>query len=268
MTQSLRVWIQGVGVLAPGVHNWAQLQQIWQNAEAYVEAPAVLPAPELLPSAERRRASRVIKVAMAVASEAVQQAHVQAADLATVFTSSTGDGTNCHALCETLAGDRMVSPTRFHNSVHNTAAGYWCIAVGAKKACQVLAGYDGSFSVGLYEAAVQVAVDQEPLLLVSYDNDYPEPLFSARPVTDAAGIALVLGPTRTETSLACCDITWETHSGGGVSNVAPEALDALRDKIPCLRGLPLLQALVQAGSSTVLLESVKGQALRVQVTPC
>ena len=53
----------------------------------------------------------------------------------TVFTSSSGDGDNVHEICETLAAaDRQVSPTRFHNSVHNAPAGYWSIATRSRRA--------------------------------------------------------------------------------------------------------------------------------------
>ena len=39
------------------------------------------------------------------------------------------NGQVIHEICEALATDeREVSPTRFHNSVHNASAGYWGIA--------------------------------------------------------------------------------------------------------------------------------------------
>ena len=63
-----------------------------------------------------------------------------AATLATVFSASGADGHNCHALCEQLAtDDRQLSPTRFHNSVHNAAAGYWSVATGAMSMMLLLA---------------------------------------------------------------------------------------------------------------------------------
>jgi hypothetical protein len=109
------------------------------GATEYRAAPTVLAPPVLLPPAERRRASRLVKAALGVGLEAINHAGADAAALATVFTSSSGDGHNCHALCETLASDdRQVSPTRFHNSVHNAAAGYWGIATGAMAPSQVL----------------------------------------------------------------------------------------------------------------------------------
>jgi len=78
-----------------------------------------------LAAAERRRIGRVVKLALAIALEATSQAGEDPAELASVFSSSGGDGHNCHELCQALSlAGREISPTRFANSVHNAAAGY------------------------------------------------------------------------------------------------------------------------------------------------
>jgi len=69
---------------------------------------------------------------MAVADEAVTQAQFDPGTLH-VFASSSGEGANCHALCDTLASATpVVSPTRFTNSVHNASSGAWHIAVASR----------------------------------------------------------------------------------------------------------------------------------------
>jgi 3-oxoacyl-(acyl-carrier-protein) synthase len=114
-------------------------QAVLAGREAHLPAPSVLPAPMVLPPNERRRASRVVRVALASGLAALEQAGADPSGVA-VFAASTADGHNCHALCETLASsDQRVSPTRFHNSLHNTPAGYWSIATGAMAASQSLA---------------------------------------------------------------------------------------------------------------------------------
>ena len=101
--------------------------------------------------------------------------------------ASGADGDNCHALCEQLAtDDRQISPTRFHNSVHNAAAGYWSIATQSMAPCQVLCAYDASFGAGLLDALAQVVVDRQPTLLIAYDSEYPEPLHSQARSPDCA----------------------------------------------------------------------------------
>ncbi|MGE5319608.1 MAG: hypothetical protein ACM3KD_05460, partial [Hyphomicrobiaceae bacterium] len=110
----LSAWIEGIGLIAPGLPDWPTARAVLRGEQPYAAAPSVLPAPTLLPPAERRRASRVVKTALAVGLEAVAHAGADAAALATVFAASGADGHNCHALCEQLAGDdRQISPTRF-----------------------------------------------------------------------------------------------------------------------------------------------------------
>ncbi len=282
----LRVRLHGIGVLAPGLAGWEACAACLRGQAPYRAEATVLPAPEMLPPAERRRASRVIKLALAIGAEAVQHAGMDAAQLATVFTSSTGDGHNCHALCEVLASEqRDISPTRFHNSVHNTAAGYWGIATGATGPCQVLAAYDASFAAGLLEAAVQAHTEQRPVLLLAYDSDYPQPLHACRPVPDVAGVALVLAPANggvhgvapgaaATPALAELDMAWQveaassTPASADAASALPAGLQALCQSIPAMRALPLLRQLACARAGAVVLEGLPGQTLRIEVQPC
>ena len=275
MTQQLpsfSVWVDGVGILGPGLDNWAQAQAVLQGQAAYVQAPTVLPVPTILPPAERRRASRVIKVALAVGLEAAQAAGQDPAQLPNVFASSGGDGHNCHSLCELLGSDdRQVSPTRFHNSVHNAASGYWAIATGATPPAQVLGGYDASFAVGLFEAMVQVQTLNTPVLLVVIDSEYPQPLHAKRPIADTSGLALVLSPTKSERSLAQLVLDAKAYlaDGNAVVQLQPglEGLSAMSEQLPPWRGVPLLAALAEATESTVAvrLPWLPGQVLQLTV---
>ena len=262
----MNVWIDGIGVLAPGLESWLAAVDVLAGRAAYAPAPTVLPAPALLPPAERRRASRLVKAALGAGLEAVNNAGGDASTLATVFCSSSGDGHNCHAICETLASDdRAVSPTRFHNSVHNAAAGYWGIATGAMAPSQVLCAYDAGFAAGLLEAAVQVTMAQTPVLLVVYDAEYPEPIHAKRPVPDAGGVAMLLAPRRGPQSLASIKVS---HGDTPPARMADAGLEKLRTDIPALRALPLLQLIAQAQAGTTSLEYLAPLALHVDVAPC
>jgi hypothetical protein len=186
--------------------------------------------------------------------------------LASVFSSSGGDGQNCHELCQALAmAVREVSPTRFSNSVHNAAAGYWSIATGAKLESNVICAHDASFCAGLLEALTQVTVDRIPLLLVTYDTEYPEPIHAKRPVPDAFGIAFVLAPDRSAASLARVEAVL---SDGPADRLDDPQLERLRLSIPAARGLPLLRllALQQAGRSN--LDYLDVSRVAVVVEPC
>jgi hypothetical protein len=232
----------------------------------YAPAPAMLPTPMHLAAAERRRTGRVVKLALAIAIEATTRAALDPAHLASVFSSSGGDGHNCHELCQALSlAGREISPTRFANSVHNAAAGYWSIATGAMAESNVLCAFDASFNAGLLEAMSQVIVDGAPVLLVAYDSEYPQPLHAKRPLPDAFGVAMVLTPQRQASSSAKLDATLTDEA---FDRMADPALEALRSAIPAARSLPLLRLLAQGQAGRTVLEYLDVSRVAVQVEPC
>ena len=71
----LTAWIEGIGLLAPGLPDWPTASRVLRGEEPYVAAPSILPLPAILPPAERRRASRLVKAALANNAAAVILAH-------------------------------------------------------------------------------------------------------------------------------------------------------------------------------------------------
>ena len=262
---TLAATVEGVGLVGPGLSGWSDARARLAGREPFVSAATVLPTPEALPTTERRRAGKTVRLALAAGLEAAQMAGRDARTLAAIFASSGGESENCHAICEALAGDdRLISPTRFHNSVHNAAAGYWGIATGAMAPADVIAAFDASFAAGLLEALVRLAADPEqPVLLIAYDTPYPEPLHGARPIADSFAAALVLSSVA---SRAAPRIV-ASLAGEPATALADAPLETVRTGIPAARGLPLLRALALETPSTVSLEYVGGQVLRVEVRP-
>lgn len=264
----MRVYVEGVGLLGPGLDGWPASRDVLTGAAAYVAAPINLRASDMLPAAERRRAGVPIKLALAVGQEAFLLAGRDTGTTSTVFTSSGGDNDNVHAINGILAtAPREVSPTRFHNSVHNAAAGYWCIAAGTHEPSTSLCAYDASFAAGLLESVTQVTVDDAAVVLIAYDHPYPEPLHAVRPIIAALGMALILTPRRTEKSLASIEL--EFVSGSGRESVMSDAgLEALRQGVPAARGLPLLAALAGGRAAQLCLDYFGDNHLDISVTPC
>ena len=264
---SLRVGIQGLGLLGPGLTSWDAALPVLRGEQPYQSATTVLPPPQRLPAAERRRAGSSVKLAMAVADQAVAQAGVDPSVLSTVFTSSSGEGSNCHALCETLASSQpLVSPTRFTNSVHNAASGCWHIAVASRASSTSLCAFDGSFGAGLIEAASSVALLNEPVLLVASDSPYPEPLHSARPLPDQLGLSLLLVPHQTAGCLAHVAIEVLDDMQGAVTACDDAGLDALRCAIPAAAPLALLQRLArETFDAAVVISYLPWMRLRITV---
>jgi len=266
--------IESVGLIGPGFASWVDAQAILAGHVPYEAARTVVPAPASLPSAERRRTGTGVKLALAVGHEAVTASGRDAASLATVFAASGGDGQNCHAICETLASDdRKLSPTRFHNSVHNAPAGYWSIATRAMAQSNVLCAYDGSFAAGLLESLCQVAVDGVPTLLIAFDTEYPAPMRDVRPVPDAFGVALLLSPVQG------ADAHTVTGTGANVlaridarltdtpaTVLAVQELEQMRRSNPAARALPLLEALAKQHPASVVLDYLQDVQLQLDIT--
>jgi hypothetical protein len=261
----LSAYVNGVGLLGPGIANWAGGAQVLSGRRRWVSAPTVLPQPEGLPAAERRRTGALVKLALGVGFEATRQAGADPAQLPAVFSSSGGDGQNCHEICQALASaERQLSPTRFHNSVHNAAAGYWSIATGATPASNALCAHDASFAAGLIEALTQVAIERTAVLLIAYDASYPEPLRAARPIPDAFAVAMVLAPDLGPAALGRI----EAHLSDAPADTIDEPLESLRRAIPAARSLPLLALLAQSGAGSAVLEYLDHARLAVRVSPC
>ncbi|HEY5102774.1 MAG TPA: beta-ketoacyl synthase chain length factor [Steroidobacteraceae bacterium] len=262
----MSAYIEGIGVLGPGLSDWPGTAAILAGTAEYVAAPTVLPAPWSLPPAERRRAVAVVKLALAIGFEATTRAGIDRRALPTVFSSSGGDGSNCHEICQALASaDRQISPTRFHNSVHNVGAGYWSIAAKATAAANVLCAFDASFVAGLLEALAQVTTERAPTLLLAYDTQYPEPLHSKRPLLDAFGVAFVIAPAASAAAMARLSAVLSENSA---DRMREARLEALRVSIPAARSLPLLQILARRRAGSVTLDYLENLRLSIEVEPC
>lgn len=264
----MRVHVEGVGLVGPGLRGWAQSRAALAGAEPYRPAPIVVAPAELLPAAERRRVGQTVKIALGAGHEAFANAGRDAAATATVFASSGGDSDNVHHVCEALAAPQPeVSPTRFHNSVHNAASGYWSIAVRSHENSTSLCCHDASFAAGLLEASSQVVADGGPIGLIVYDQPYPEPLSAVRPLAASFGAALVLAPQATARTFATLEVGFVPREAQA-TRMAGAELEALRSGVPAARSLPLLAALARGARETVILGYVAGTHLRVETAPC
>lgn len=263
----MRVWVEGIGLRGPGLDGWEASRRVLAGHAPYAGAPTSVPACPLLPPNERRRTVQTVKLALAVGIEALAHSRRDIASTATVFTSSGGDGGTIHDILLALASsEREISPTRFHNSVHNAPAGYWSIATHSHAPSSSLCCYDSSFAAGLLEAAVKAAVDDCAVALIAYDLLYPEPLNTARPIGATFGVAFILAPQLTEASLARLDLELR-HETIGTAAASDPGLEALRRGTPAARSLPLLASLARGDAVTLGFEYLPGLALGVAVEP-
>lgn len=259
------VYLHGVGVLGAGLPDWETARAVLKGEAAYCCGPLPNPNPEALPPNERRRGAKTVRWAVAAAQQALLASGMAASDVATVFTSSSGDGETLHQMCETLASPgREVSPTRFHNSVHNAPAGYWSIAASSYAPSVTLCGHNASFAVGLVEAAAQLQAEALPVLLVAYDLPYPEPLHAVRTIAHPFAMALLFLPEPRPGTLGCWRIA---VAPGAAATRFPETLSAEFGTNPAAVGLPLLAAVARNASEAVAITYVNGCHLHVETQP-
>ena len=259
-----RVYVRSIGFAAPGMADWRTARAVLRGEAPLDSTPLVPHAPALLPVNERRRATPAVRLAFQAAEDAIQNAATAAAGYATVFASSDADLAIIHRICSALANTpRLISPTDFHNSVHNAAAGYWHIAAGSHAASSTLSAYDGSFAAGLLEAFLQVRVDARDTMLVAFDLPAPEPLHSKRPMAHPCSVALVLTRDREADSIAAlsCALTLDPEE-----SLADVALESLRLGNPAARSLPLLRRLARGESGRIVLPAANGKNLAVEMS--
>ncbi|MEQ6292153.1 beta-ketoacyl synthase chain length factor [Vogesella sp. GCM10023246] len=257
------IYLEGLSLLGPGMNDWAEAAPRLLGQAPYQAEDVRLAAPAILPSTERRRAGTAVKLSMALGLAAVEAAGADAASLPNVFSSTGGDCDNCHNLLEVLASDeRMISPTRFHNSVHNAPAGYWGIATGCTEASTSLCAYDATFGAGLLETITQAHSAGKPCLLIAFDTAYPEPLYAQRPIPYPMGLGMVLSPLRSAASQAELRVSFSSEPA---SRMDDAQLEALRQRIPAARSLPLLQLLASGQPGRVVIDYLDDCRLAIEV---
>jgi len=135
-----------------------------------------------LPAAERRRLNPLTSLALRVGEKLVAgrlRSELQITPL--VFGSADGDGDVLMRLLSALRDRQAVSPTQFHNSVHNAPTGYWMIGLSSQAPSTAIAADEETLEVSLVEAGLQAAVRGGPVLMLMASRTYPPGLRQARP---------------------------------------------------------------------------------------
>ncbi|MGS0648472.1 beta-ketoacyl synthase chain length factor [Komagataeibacter melomenusus] len=269
----MRVWISGLAVLADGMAGWAAARAILRGEAAWQPTPCALPPPATLAPNERRRTSPIVRLAMAVASDACAAAGCDPAAVHNVFGSSNGDGRVVNAILQALADPAAgLSPTQFHNCVHNAAAGYWTIGSQSRQPVACFGGYDWSWGFSLLQAAAEAVVEDRTVLLCVYDMAMPQPLGQKRPTRGTFGVGLVLSPRPVPHALAMLDIEYGPEEATDTPLTLPDAqtttaLRTLCHDNPAARALPLLAALANGGPHEIRVAGDIGH-VAIKVTPC
>ncbi|HUA78987.1 MAG TPA: beta-ketoacyl synthase chain length factor [Dyella sp.] len=245
---TLHIHVEGIGLWSRQIANFDALQRVLGGETP--AAPAMRPDAAALSPNERRRAPESVLVAIEAASQAVAMSGRAVEHLACVFASAYGDQATTDYMCRVLAGrPTELSPTRFHNSVHNASAGYWTIATGCHAPSSAACAGSASFGSALLEAAALACADRRPVMLVCSDTAGTGPLGELIGCTIAFGCALVIAPaahTDITLHLTTRAASWPDHP------VLPDDCATWMRSNPSAACLPLLALLARGHGECVL----------------
>lgn len=220
--------VLGVGAWGSTFRNWSELKFLLASAQEQAHGEKG-PKPQVIPANERRRAPLPVRLAVETSWQAVEESPLQASELSSVFVSGIGDTQLTDYMCKTLASERKaLSPTKFHNSVHNAAAGYWTISTDCMQAANSVAGFQQSVGLALLEAFIQSYSESKPLLITFYDSPSSQVLLELLENDVAFSASIVVAP-------ASCNL-------GGQQNkrLAVQLFNEPHQGDPWRSGLPLL----------------------------
>ena len=262
-----RLWIDAVAWWSPALPDWERARTALRGEAAAAAAgttPAARPAPTLLAANERRRAPDSVLMALEVASRAAAGSGHELATLPSVFASAHGDLPITDALSRTVAADPLLlSPTRFHHSVHNAASGYWAIGSASPAASTALSSHEHTFAAGLMEAACQCQADAQAVMLVAYDTEASGALASVNSSRGLLAVALVLSPNPGPASRWTLD--WELQAAPVAPPMAHSAVAQALAANASAAALPLMEALAAENESDLAWPLSPGLALRIHL---
>ena len=210
-----------------------------------------------------RGTSHITRMAIECVERAAVQARFDLSQISAVFGSALGElEIAIEQLDMMLSEEGIVSPARFKNSVHNTAAGVLSIASKNKNFTTALAAGDHTFSAALLESLLAIDNDLvKQAVAVVADEAPPEPIRSARPDCRFEALGAAFALDRSEEG-ALAKITLAVNADGE-SLPIPEAFR----HNPCAAALGLLRVIEAKKSGTYVLSSpplAQGWSVRLE----
>lgn len=258
----MKVFVRGCAIVAPGLPDWETAARVLSGQAPYRRESVRDLTPLALPANERRRTPETARWALAAGLDALAAAGLAPADVATVFASCGSDGPITNQICEALARPvRALSPTQFHNSVHNAPSGYWSIALATRAPSTSVCAGEATFAAALLEACTQATVEHRHVLLIAYDVPYPRPLAGLWTVDEPLAVALALSHQAPGPRLQL-----RVEAARERAQWPAELPECFRSN-PASASAPLLALLARGNAGVAHVDAMPGQSLRVAVTP-
>ena len=237
----MKLSLLSAGVWLPGATHWSAFEEAMHRG-APTDAPSSQPTASALPGRERRRASLPIRLGVEVAAQACDGASLAYDVPTSIFASAMADTDVTDYMCRALAAPPvMLSPTRFHNSVHNAAVGYWSIAAGNHRASSYVGAGEYTVAAALLEAFVTASTEPDPVLLVALDIATHPPFDDVRRIDHSLGVALVVAAAPKQTGVGEVALRRLAGATPDCMPSAPWLVELARDN-PSAKSLALLEA--------------------------
>ena len=253
------VYVRGIGFWTTGYPNLTA----WM--EKRPEPEAKKPEASLLQGPLSRRATPLTRMSVEVMQQAVEMGKADAASTPSVWATAHGEhSTAIGLLGMMLKGEGKLSPTKFHNSVHNTPSGYASIAAKNRSPSTTLTGGAELVASAFCEAGAMVSALNRDVVLVLGDEPLMVPFDSpdsARPL--ATSFLLSPDPNR---------------ALGTISNLqkrpdqAPHSQDETFGRLHVSAALFLVEAIVRRQSGIIPLQhqtsfNPEGWSLQLEAPP-
>ncbi len=240
-------YLRGLGLWTPGYPG----PEAWCRGEADPEASK--PSAKLLEGALRRRASPLTRMSVEVFEQAANASTFDPTAVPTIWATAHGEHDTAIKLLKMMRrGEGKLSPTHFHNSVHNTPSGYASIAASNRSASTTLTGGPELVASSLLEAFCRLEAGAGEVVVVLADEPLQAP-FDRQDMQAPLALAFCLSSESEGASIMLCGLR-----RGALPAVKPhERLGGLFVSA----GLPLLEHAISRKPGTIALEIVSdGQA--------
>ena len=194
--------------------------------------------PAILPPMLRRRTSAPTRAVAWVLGELSERSGADLRTAPIVLGTDHGEiAVTVDLLAAALDPEADVSPTRFHNSVHNTALGYVSIACGNRAGHTTISAGPDTLAMTLVEGAARLGTGAGDVLVVVADEPVPPPL-----------------PRRGPAEVTAVAFHLSADAAGAAAEIAvegPGPVPEPRPADPCVAAVALARAVV-GGDPTVV----------------
>ena len=234
------VYVRGLGLWTPGHAS----PEAWCREDP---DPAVeVPPGGLLAGSLRRRATPLTRMALAAFDQAITRSGCDPATAISVWANAHGEhSTAVRLLAMMQRGEGKVSPTHFHNSVHNTASGYASIAAGNSSPSTTLTGGGELVVASFLEAVCHLEASARDVVVVLSDEALCPP-FDREDARTALALAFCLSTASQGAQALLSELRRDA--------IAPLKLDPRFGRLHVSAALPLLERIVVGRPGTVALE--------------